>query len=213
MQSRSVHDKLCAQALQHQHAALQAAGAERGFAAEAPGWADVAATLAAAATHARGVVDELQRMARAAAGGSEAAGAEPQEGQTAGGAAGAPGGPKGLSGAAGSAQGALLGGNDASGSPEEGAARWAEDAERAVDALLLWAQALPQSPDSACPSAAHYGSAPFASCGPSLLGALTVAHFASQCLTRLAYCLQHVSVGQFRCVHLPWCLCRTTLIL
>ena len=162
MQSQvPVHDGHSAQALQQQHAALQAAGAERGFAAEAPGWADAAATLAAVATHARSVLDTLQRMAQAAASGSEPAGAEPQGGQTAGGAAGAPGGTQGRHGAAGSAQGAPLGGSGASGSAEEGAARWAEDAESAVDALLLWAQALPQAPDSACPLAAHYVSLRF----------------------------------------------------
>ena len=166
-----MHDELSAQALQQQHAALEAAGSERRFAAEAPGWADAAATLAAAATHARGVIDALQRMAQSAAGGPEAAGAEPQEGRTAGGAAGAPGGAQGLAGAAGSAQGAPLGGSGAGGSAEEDATRWAEDAERAVEALLLWAQALPQAPDSARPLAAHHFLAHSCMIQATLLGA------------------------------------------
>ena len=154
-----------AQALQQQHAALQSVDAERNFAAEAPGWADAAASLAAAAAHARSILDELQCMAQVADGSSTAAGAEAQEGQAAGGAAGVPGGIPGQLGAARSAQGALLGGSAAwahghgERDMEGDAARWAESAERAVEALLLWAQALPQAPNSARPLAAHGGSA------------------------------------------------------
>ncbi|KAK9820997.1 hypothetical protein WJX81_006213, partial [Elliptochloris bilobata] len=87
------------QVLLQQQAALDAASVSQGFAADAPGWADAAASLAFAA------------------------GASP-----------------------GGGSGARSGGAARQELDVSGAALWAEGAEAAVEALLLWAQALPQAP-------------------------------------------------------------------
>jgi len=161
----------CAQALLRQQVALEAAGRAGGFAADAPGWADAADALAAAAAHARGVLGELRALARGSAAAVKGAAGLPGQAAVtdAGDATRSEGAPvverRGGAGAA--AAHAVAEGPDRNGGERadagpageragdaEAAAAWTTAVEAAVEALLLWPQALPPAP----PAGASHGS-------------------------------------------------------
>ena len=159
----------CVQALLRQQVALEAAGRAGGFAADAPGWADAAAALAGGAAHARGVLGELRALARGGAAAVNGA-LVPTERAAAAGAGDATGsegapvterrGDARTAAAHVAAQGPGLHEEDEQAGvgpaceragDAVAAAAWTDAVEAAVEALLLWAQALPPAPPAGAP--------------------------------------------------------------